>query len=236
MHFLSIQTLLAVTLAMGIMPGMGPAEQPADSEPPPAVHPAADQPPPGPPPNEDAHGSRTPLLELDRVRLRQFVEEHFPEWAGELRRMEIMNKPLYRQRLRELAPRVMRLIHEMEQDEELGALAIEEERLELSIQAAVRRYFETEDPAERKELREEVDRLLHEQFRVRHRRDERRIEKLEARLQLMRHRLDRRRGQAEDIIQLQLEQLLRPTSDEAQQELERRLRRPSRRPADRPRR
>jgi hypothetical protein len=173
---------------------------------------------PAPPLGPDGPGDRRffePDPAKDWPRIREFLEEHFPEWAGELRRLEVVNQRRFRQRLREIAPRVMRLIHELEQDEELGQLAIEEERLELEIRRALRDYVDASEPAERERIKDELGQMIRRQFEVRQRRGERMVGKTEARLERMRERLEHRAQHADEIIARQLEELLStPEPDE----------------------
>lgn len=151
-----------------------------------------------------------PSSEKDWPRIRDFIEENFPEWAGELRRLEVVNQRLFRVRLREIAPRVIGLMQELEQDEELGRLAIDEERLELEIRRAVRAWLDASEPAEQDRLKGELEGMIRRQFEIRQQRGQRAVEKLEARLDRMRQRLEHRGRQADEIIRRQLEELLTP--------------------------
>ena len=148
----------------------------------------------------------------DRERIRRFLEKHFPELARELRLIEPRNRRVFRRRMREIMPRIIRLMHELERDEELGLLGIEEERLEIEIHRAVRLYFEADEPQERQAKRAEVERLVGEQFDVRQQRAQRSIENLEGRLQRLKRELERRTRNREQAIAQQIE--MRLTSPE----------------------
>jgi hypothetical protein len=148
--------------------------------------------------------------EMDRARVREFLEEYFPEQAEDLYMLERFNPRLFRQRMREIAPRIMRLMRELERDEELGLLGIEQERLELKIHRAVRSYFETSDEGKREEIRARIEGLIGEQFDVRQQRDERSARKLERRLERFKRRVAQRAERREELITRELEMRLQP--------------------------
>jgi hypothetical protein len=146
----------------------------------------------------------------DRERVRRFLEEHFPRMAQELRRLEQRNPRMVRRRLREMMPRIIRLMHELEKDEELGLLGVEEERLEFQIQQGVRLYLETAHSQEREAAKAKVEQLIAEQFDVRQQRAQRTIEHLEHRLQRLKRHLERRAREREEVIAQEIELRLNP--------------------------
>ncbi|HUU83008.1 MAG TPA: hypothetical protein VM243_05835 [Phycisphaerae bacterium] len=141
----------------------------------------------------------------DRERVRRFVEEHFPEMARRLRMLETRNPRLFRRHLRQIMPRIVRLMHEFEKDEELGLLGVEEERLEMEVHEAVRAYQEADTDEERGAGREKVERLISEQFDVRQQRAGRTIENLEGRLQRLKRQVERRADSRDEVIAREIE-------------------------------
>jgi hypothetical protein len=117
---------------------------------------------------------------------------------------------MFRRRIREIMPRIVRLMHELETDEELGQLGIEEERLEFDIHRAVRLYFAASNEEDRRERREKVEQLIADQFDVRQQRAERSIQNLERRLQRLTRQLQRRSGSREESIKREVEMRLNP--------------------------
>jgi len=148
--------------------------------------------------------------EIDRARLREFMEEHFPDETNDLRTLERTDRNLFRRRMREIAPRMIRLMREMEQDETLGLLGIEEERLELRIRRGLRDYLIRSEPAEREQVRGRIAALLAQQFDVRQKRNARHIEKLAERLEQLKSQLEQRNQRRDEIIAHELELRLTP--------------------------
>ncbi len=210
----------APDVAKASTPLAGPAGQAPESDPPPSkeiVPPGKGGPPRGqgvlPPLGPDLDDGPPRFFETrpqDRERIRRFLEEHFPELARELRMIESHNPQVFRRRIRQIMPRIVRLMQELERDEELGHLGIEEERLEFGIHRAVRLYFEAPNEEERQGRREKVERLIAEQFDVRQQRGERTIQNLERRLQRLMRQLERRSRSREEVISREIELRLSP--------------------------
>ncbi len=201
-----------------LISGVALAEPPEDRRPP-------DQPPAaeGVEPHE-AIGERLPPFgewpdrpffdsrpEVDWPKIREFLQEHFPQWADELYRLERNNPILFARRMREIAPRALRLMNELEEDEELGMLSIEEERLDVQIRWKARQYARAADEPERQQIATEVRDLVGRRFEVRHRRGERLISQLDARLERMRRRLERRARDREQLVAEEVDEVLHPS-------------------------
>ena len=200
------------------------AAEPPEDRPPPAVPPGVEvQPPddelpplPSEPPGmtlpKQGPGRPEPPPFFDRPpdmgRLREFLEEFFPEQAEDLRILERFNRRRFQRRMREIMPRILRLMRELERDEELGLLGIEEERLELQIHRAVRVYFDTSDQAERQEIRARIEEAIAQQFDIRQRRSERTIHKLERRLERLKRHVVQRAEKRDELIARELEMRL----------------------------
>ncbi len=148
------------------------------------------------------------IPEEERAKVREFIEEHFPRLASEMRDLETLNPDLFRQRIRDVMPRVLRLMRELDKDEKLGRLGIKEERLEIEIQQVARKYFDASEEQQQADLRAEIEDLIGRQFDVRQKRTERMIELLEKRLTRLKRQAHARSGQRDESIARDVELLL----------------------------
>ena len=211
------------SLTLWLAAGPTRASQPSAEEPPPDAAPTgSDQVRPGPP---DQHGIRPPrsgaddrdqppffdrLRDVDRARVGEFLERHFPEQAEDLRILERIDERRFRRRMREVMPRILRLMRELERDEELGLLSIKEERLELKIHRAVRAHFRASDQAKREEIRAKIEESIGRQFDLRQQRSRQTIQKLERRIERLKERLQSRADRRQELLARELEMRLQP--------------------------
>jgi hypothetical protein len=147
----------------------------------------------------------------ERRRVMDFLQEHFPEPAGELELLQAANpRRAYRQ-LDRLMPDMVRLMQAYEEDSpEVFALRIDEFKNQLEIRKVLRFYHAARDDRERDEQRARLRELLARGFELRQRRDLMEIEQLEQRIAEARHRVERRERARERIIDQALEQRLAP--------------------------
>ena len=169
--------------------------------------------PPGDPPEgrrsrrRDAAGwPGRPPVELNaeqREQLLAFVAEHFPFLHERLSDEAAADRPVAGRVIRKLWP----LYETCQRDPELGGLLVAEHKLEFRIRQAVRGYRTTEDEAARGELRDELEKLLREQFDVQTQRRTLELNQLETRLAEQKRRLEHRREAREQTILRRLEEL-----------------------------
>ena len=145
------------------------------------------------------------ISDEERVRVRDFLAEHFPVLSTELRELERRNPRLFQRRLRQIVPRIVRLMQEMEKDEELGLLGIEEEQLEFEIRLKVRAFLDANDEDVQRDLRTGIEGLIARQFDIRQQRSERMIQKLEHRLDHLKRQAERRAANREKLISRDVE-------------------------------
>ena len=147
-----------------------------------------------------------PPVELgpeQREQLLAFVAEHFPFLHERLSDEAAADRPAASRLIRRLWP----LYETCQRDPELGGLLVAEHKLEFRIRQAVRRYGGTDDQAARDDLRNELEKLLREQFDVQTERRALELRELEARLAEQKRRLERRREACEQTILRRLEDL-----------------------------
>lgn len=140
-------------------------------------------------------------------RIHQFVHKHFPDRVEKLEEFKHRNPRAFRQHMREMMPRIRRMMHTMERDPEAGELMIREEHLNMEIRHLSQEYARAGEPEHREALRHEIRNRLEERFDVRVKRREGEIDRLERRLELVRVQLDRdldHRGQRieEELLDL----------------------------------
>lgn len=128
-----------------------------------------------------------PGAEMERVR--RFVRKHFPEGMEKLEKFRRRRPDAFRRHMRQMMPRIRRMMETMERNPEAGALMVHEERLNLDIQRIAREYSQAVDPDRLEALRHEIRARVEERFDVRLNRREQEIQRLERRLEAIRAQL-----------------------------------------------
>ena len=218
----------AVLIACGVEAGFAAAAadeslQAADASTQPAWHPDMRRPGrggggrQGMPPDDLLQGRRPrrhdgarrpgrPPVELSpeqREQLLAFVAKHFPFLHERLSDEAAADRPAAGRLIRRLWP----LYETCQRDPELGGLLVAEHKLEFRIRQAVRRYGGTDDEAARHDLRNELEKLLREQFDVQTDRRALELRELEARLTEHKSRLEHRRQVREQTVLRRLAEL-----------------------------
>ena len=128
-----------------------------------------------------------PGAEMERVR--RFVREHFPERMEKMEQFRQRNPDGFRRHMRQMMPRIRRMMETMERDPEAGALMVHEEHLNLDIQRMAREYSQAVDPDRLDALRHEIRARVEERYDVRLKRRDQEIQRLERRLEAIRAQL-----------------------------------------------
>ena len=122
-------------------------------------------------------------------RVRRFVREHFPERMEKMEQFRQRNPDGFRRHMRQMMPRIRRMMETMERDPEAGALMVHEEHLNLDIQRMAREYSQAVDPDRLDALRHEIRARVEERYDVRLKRRDQEIQRLERRLEAIRAQL-----------------------------------------------
>ncbi|MCP4247893.1 MAG: hypothetical protein GY778_12665 [bacterium] len=167
------------------------------------------------PPGDEPMGMRPPGLgpedggeppffnrnpKRDWARVAKFLEEHFPDRADDLRRLEWDNPAKFRRNMREIMPRAIRLIDELERDEALGLLGVDQLRLELDIRQAARMYHRAQDEAKRQKIRAQIREWAEQLFDIQQKRTELAVDRAERRIERLKDHVQRRAERREELI------------------------------------
>jgi len=160
----------------------------------------------GPRPRDGAGRPGRPPVELNaeqREQLLAFIAEHFPFLHERLADEAAAERPVAGRLIRKLWP----LYETCQRDPELGRLLVAEHKLEFRIRQAARSYRGTDDERARHDLRNELEKLLREEFDVQTERRALELQQLETRLAEQKRRLEHRREARERTVLRRLEEL-----------------------------
>lgn len=129
------------------------------------------------------------ISKQQRMRLKQFVKEHFPKMHEELQRLRDRNPERAKKRMVNMAPGFLRLMKTMNTDPEKGSLMIRERRLDMRLRRLGHQYRRTaEDDSRRDKIEAEIRTLCAEAFDCRQAIREMGTRELEARVAELRDR------------------------------------------------
>jgi hypothetical protein len=152
------------------------------------------------------------LTEEQSERVLEFMRQNFPERHQMLERLRERRPEMFAERLRKMAPRIMDMLGQLDAHPELGAVLIEQHKLQEELHdlmRSIRRRGETEPDSEQmSQIQEKVTRLV--QLRLERRAFE--IEGLARRLDEQRNRLDEDSERIDELVDEELEWMMKRRS------------------------
>lgn len=149
------------------------------------------------------------LTEKQNERVLDFMRQNFPERHQMLERLRERRPEMFAQRMRKMTPRIMDMLGQLEEHPELGAVLIEQHKLQeglYDLMRSIRRGKETEpDEDQMSQIREKVTQLV--QLRLERRAFE--IEGLARRLDEQRGRLEDDTGRVDELVDEELEWMMK---------------------------
>lgn len=114
----------------------------------------------------------------------------------------------FRQRMRRMLPDIIRMMDVYERDPQMGALMIRERQLDMRVRHAAMKFHRSEDPEEKKPLREQIRKLVGEVFDVQVRRRALEIESLKSRLAELTEQLSAQEEMRDELIKQRAQNVL----------------------------
>ncbi len=149
------------------------------------------------------------LTEEQNDRVLDFMRQNFPERHQMLERLRERRPEMFAQRMRKMTPRIMDMLGRLEEHPELGAVLIEQHKLQedlYDLMRSIRRGRGTDpDEDQMSQIREKVAQLV--QLRLERRAFE--IEGLARRLDEQRSRLEEDTGRVDELVDEELEWMMK---------------------------